>query len=734
MTAPTPQVFVQGQSSVTADNLNTFTQTAYNVAQLRTLTGVTGMVVFLGGTTAPGDGGSGNFYWATGTGYVDNGGSTTVVPTGVTTGAWLRLTSTGALASIVAGRGLTGGTITTSGTIGLAVPVSAANGGTGVANSLSATITLGGPVTFSGVYSTSFSIAGNTSLTLPQSGYVITTVNNMAANPVTGTPSSTTFLRGDGTWATVSGGVITLQVGATSIASGSSGYILYNNAGVLGNLATTGTGSTVVLSNVPTLVSPVLGTATATTINGNTLTAGTWTLTGGAGKTLTFNNSLTLAGTDGTAMTFPSTSATIARTDAAQTFSGTQTFSVAPILSTLTGYLYGNGSGAVTASTTIPASALSGILSPANGGTGIANNAASTLAISGAFATTFTVSAATSLTLPTSGTVTALGNVTTGSGNIVLATSPTLTTPVLGAATGTSLVLTGTSANELTAGPNGSTNPSFNVDASTPSAATGLSVKAAAAGSGLAVSVISSGTNESLTINARGSGTITLGSVSTGAIVHTTATTLSAALTYGGVTLSNSVTGTGSMVLSTSPTLTTPALGAATATTINGNTLTTGTWTLTGSAAKTLTFNNSLTLSGTDSTTMTFPSTSATIARTDAAQTFTGTQTMVPAPVIGSVTSSGTITPTTSYAQYNVTALAVSATIAAPTGSPSDGQKLILRIKDNGTSQTLTWTTTSNGYRAQNVILPTATVISTPLYVGCIWNSQDSFWDVVAVT
>jgi hypothetical protein len=296
------------------------------------------------------------------------------------------------------------------------------------------------------------------------------------------------------------------------------------------------------------------------------------------------------------------------------------------------------------------------------------------------------------------------------------------------------LVLTGTSANELTAGPNGSTNPSFNVDASTPSAATGLSVKAAAAGSGLAVSVISSGTNESLTINAKGSGTITLGSVSTGAIVHTTATTLSAALTYGGVTLSNSVTGTGSMVLSTSPTLTTPALGAATATTINGNTLTTGTWTLTGSAAKTLTFNNSLTLSGTDSTTMTFPSTSATIARTDAAQTFTGTQTMVPAPVIGSVTSSGTITPTTSYAQYNVTALAVSATIAAPTGSPSDGQKLILRIKDNGTSQTLTWTTTSNGYRAQNVILPTATVISTPLYVGCIWNSQDSFWDVVAVT
>lgn len=46
------------------------------------------------------------------------------------------------------------------------------------------------------------------------------------------------------------------------------------------------------------------------------------------GKTLTVNNSLTLAGTDATTLTFPTTSATIARTDAAQTFTGTQTFGV----------------------------------------------------------------------------------------------------------------------------------------------------------------------------------------------------------------------------------------------------------------------------------------------------------------------------------------------------------------------------------------------------------------------
>lgn len=48
----------------------------------------------------------------------------------------------------------------------------------------------------------------------------------------------------------------------------------------------------------------------------------------------------------------------------------------------------------------------------------------------------------------------------------------------------------------------------------------------------------------------------------------------------------------------------------------------------TAAASKVLTANNSLTLAGTDATTMTFPTTSATIARTDAAQTFTGNQTL----------------------------------------------------------------------------------------------------------
>jgi hypothetical protein len=101
---------------------------------------------------------------------------------------------------------------------------------------------------------------------------------------------------------------------------------------------------------------------------------------------------------------------------------------------------------------------------------------------------------------------------------------------------------------------------------------------------------------------------------------------------------------------------------------------------------------------------------------------------------IQTVASGTPITPTGDTAdQYTVTALATAATIAAPSGTPVDGQKLTLRIKDNGTARALTWTTTSGAYRAVGVTLPTTTVISKVLYIGCIYNSQDSFWDVVAV-
>ncbi len=187
---------------------------------------------------------------------------------------------------------------------------------------------------------------------------------------------------------------------------------------------------------------------------------------------------------------------------------------------------------------------------------------------------------------------------------------------ISGALTSAAHSITSASSAALAVGLNGATNPALQVDASTALSVTGLKIKSAAAAGGVALSIITSGTNEPLTIDAAGSGTITLGSVSTGAITLTRATTLSAALTYGAVTFANTATGSGSLVGSISPTFTgTLAAAAVTATTLNGNTFTTGTYTLTGVAGKTLTFNKSITLEGTDSTTMTFPSVSATIPR-----------------------------------------------------------------------------------------------------------------------
>jgi hypothetical protein len=121
--------------------------------------------------------------------------------------------------------------------------------------------------------------------------------------PALGTPSSGTL--SSCTSLPISTGVSGLGTGvATFLATPSSA----NLAAALTD--ETGTGAAV-FANTPTLVTPALGAATATSINGNTFTTGTYTLTGTAGKTFTFSNTLTLAGTDSTTMTFPPASASI---------------------------------------------------------------------------------------------------------------------------------------------------------------------------------------------------------------------------------------------------------------------------------------------------------------------------------------------------------------------------------------------------------------------------------------
>lgn len=119
----------------------------------------------------------------------------------------------------------------------------------------------------------------------------------------------------------------TLAVARGGTGTGSAGIGAFNNiTGYTASGATGTTSTNLVFSTSPTLVTPVLGVATATSLNGLTITTTTGTLTMTNGKTLAVTNTITFSGTDSTVMTFPTTTATIARTDAGQTFTGVNTF------------------------------------------------------------------------------------------------------------------------------------------------------------------------------------------------------------------------------------------------------------------------------------------------------------------------------------------------------------------------------------------------------------------------
>ncbi|WP_352833966.1 hypothetical protein [Mesorhizobium sp. M0296] len=102
-----------------------------------------------------------------------------------------------------------------------------------------------------------------------------------------------------------------------------------------------------------------------------------------------------------------------------------------------------------------------------------------------------------------------------------------------------------------------------------------------------------------------------------------------------------------------------------------------------------------------------------------------------PLPRIASIASSATPTPdSTNTDEYILTAQAAAAAFSAPTGTPANGQKLIIRVKDNGTARAFTWDAI---YRAgTDVALPATTVISKTMYLGFIYNTTDTKWDLVA--
>lgn len=184
--------------------------------------------------------------------------------------------------------------------------------------------------------------------------------------------------------------VAALVVGTTTISGGTSGYVVYDNAGVVGELGTTGTGN-VVLATSPTLVTPILGTPTS------------GTLTNATGLPLTTGVTGTLPIANGGTNITTYTTGDVLYASSTNVLSKLAIGTTGQVLTVAAGApSWAAAASAVTINTTTITGGTSGRVLYDNGGT--------------------------------------VGElVNTGTGNNVLATSPTLVTPALGTPTSVNL-------------------------------------------------------------------------------------------------------------------------------------------------------------------------------------------------------------------------------------------------------------------------------------------------------
>lgn len=326
---------------------------------------------------------------------------------------------------------------------------------------------------------------------------------------------------------------------------------------------------------------------------------------------------------------------------------------------------------------------------------------------------------------------------------------------------GTGLTLTGTVFSITpvgTAGTKGSASsvPVFVTNASgqvTSSTDTAISISATQVTSGTLDTARLSGSYTGIT----GVGTLTAGTWNgsvigptyggTGVNNGSNTITLSGNLSFSGAfNLGVTLTGATSITLPTSGTLVSDTVTTL-SNLVSVGTITTGVWNATvigptyggtgvNNGSSTLTMGGNVTFAGaftqsftaTGNTAVTLPTT-GTLATLAGADTFTNKRID---PRTSTATSTSSLTPNiSSFDQYNLTAQAVSLVINAPTGTPVDGNRLTIRITDNGTPQSISW---DAAFRAIALPLPTTTIANKILYVGCIYNSDDIEWDIVAVS
>lgn len=147
--------------------------------------------------------------------------------------------------------------------------------------------------------------------------------------PVLGTPASGTLTNCTG---------LPISTGVSGLATGVAAFLGTPTSANLKTAVTDETGSgALVFATSPTLVTPTLGAATATSINGLTVTSSTGTLTITNGKTASVSNTLTFTGTDGSSVAFGGGGTVTYTSNNLSVFAATTSSQLAGVISDETG-------------------------------------------------------------------------------------------------------------------------------------------------------------------------------------------------------------------------------------------------------------------------------------------------------------------------------------------------------------------------------------------------------------